>query len=128
MKRPRGILLILLISACLFLCMTWDGFALFRDDVSVEEAAEWVNSERERSRIELKKRQKETEEEILTLEITKEEVVIPEEKEVSPSVSLAKRVPFGLIRKIVAALVALIIVGAVIFGNKHRFTNRPHND
>ena len=64
MKRPRGIRLILLISACFFLCIACDAFALFRDDVSVEEAEEWVSSERERSRIELKKRQQESKEEI----------------------------------------------------------------
>ncbi|MBU3933381.1 MAG: hypothetical protein KKH11_01780 [Candidatus Omnitrophica bacterium] len=124
MKMLRGVLLISVMGACFFLCRAPDVFGLYRDDISIEEAEKLISSERERSRIELKKRQVETEEEILKFE----GVTTAEEKQVAPSVSLAKKAPSSLNKKIVIAVVCLVIVIAIVFGNKLLSTNKPQND
>lgn len=124
MKMLRGILLISVMGACFFLCKAPDAFALYRDDISIEEAEELISSEREKSRIELKKRQVETEEEILKFE----EAVTAEEKQVPPSAGLAQKRPCGLNKKIVIAVVCLVIVIAIVFGKKFLSTSKPQND
>jgi len=124
MKMLRGILLISVMGVCFFLCKAPDVFALYRDDISIEEAEELISSEREKSRIELKKREVETEEEILEFK----EAAAVEEKQVPPSAGLAKKRPCGLNKKIVIAVVCLIIVIAIVFGKKLLSTSKPQND
>jgi len=58
MKISKGALLIFVATNCFFLCRVSNVFALFRDDVSVEEARELISSEREKSKIRLQETEK----------------------------------------------------------------------
>ena len=117
-KISRTILLLLVMGTCFFFCAGSNVFALFRDDINIEEAEELIGAEKEKGRI--RQEEKDAEKEMLK----HERVFIAEEKQISSSAAPDEKALLNPNKKIVAGAVifaiAIIFTGKVLFANKSR--------